>query len=154
MATAKKSNRKNQAQKQTKGTPVWAWVTIAAVVVLVIVGAVWISQPKSTSTAPAEITVAEAATKWKADTFLLDVRDPEEWAEFHVAGTTLIPLSELPNRLSELPKDKEIVVICRSGNRSKQGRDILVEAGFTQVSSMAGGLKEWVAAGYPTVTGP
>lgn len=154
MAATKKTNRKPQAQKQTKSTPVWAWVAIAAVVILVIVGAVWISQPQSTSTTPTEITVAEAATKWESGTFLLDVREPDEWAEFHVAGTTLIPLSELPNRLSELPKDKEIVVICRSGNRSKQGRDILVDAGFSQVSSMAGGLKEWVAAGYPTVTGP
>ena len=129
-------------------------MAIAAVVILVIVGAVWISQPQLTSTALTEITVAEAATKWESGTFLLDVREPEEWADFHVAGTTLIPLAELPNRLSELPKDQEIVVICRSGNRSKQGADILLEGGFTQVSSMAGGLKEWVAAGYPTVTGP
>jgi len=43
--------------------------------------------------------------------------------------------------------------VCRSGNRSKQGRDILLDAGFTQVTSMAGGLNEWKAAGYPTITG-
>ena len=50
--------------------------------------------------------------------------------------------------------DKEVVVVCRSGNRSQQGRDSLREAGFEQVTSLAGGLKEWVALGYPTVSGP
>ncbi len=69
-------------------------------------------------------------------------------------STTLIPLDELPDRLGELPKDQEIVVICRSGNRSQEGRDILIDAGYTQVSSMAGGLNEWKAAGYETITGP
>ena len=61
----------------------------------------------------------------------------------------LIPLDELPNRLSEIPKDKEILVICRSGNRSQEGRDILLNAGYN-ATSMAGGLKEWFARGYPT----
>jgi len=58
-------------------------------------------------------------------------------------------LDELPARLNELPKDQEIVVVCRSGNRSQQGRDILLNAGFN-ATSMAGGLKEWYAKGYPT----
>jgi rhodanese-related sulfurtransferase len=50
--------------------------------------------------------------------------------------------------VDELPKDQEIVVVCRSGNRSAQGRDILLEAGFAQVTSLAGGLTQWKAAGY------
>jgi rhodanese-related sulfurtransferase len=56
--------------------------------------------------------------------------------------------------VSEVPADQEIVVVCRSGNRSQSGRDILREAGLARVTSMAGGLKEWKAAGYPTETGP
>ena len=69
-------------------------------------------------------------------------------------GTTLIPLDELPNRLSELPKDQEIVVICHSGNRSQQGRDILLNAGFN-ATSMTGGLLAWYDKGYPLyTTGP
>jgi rhodanese-related sulfurtransferase len=56
--------------------------------------------------------------------------------------------------VNELPRDQEIVVVCRSGNRSQQGRDILLQAGFTQVTSMAGGLSQWRSAGYSTVTGP
>ncbi len=47
-----------------------------------------------------------------------------------------------------------LVVVCHSGNRSAKGRDILLNAGFTQVTSMAGGLIQWQAAGYPTVSGP
>jgi rhodanese-related sulfurtransferase len=77
----------------------------------------------------------------------LDVRTQEEWDEYHVPNTTLIPLDQLPNRLSEVPKDKEIVVICRSGNRSQQGRDILLNAGYT-ATSVTGGVKEWYAKGY------
>jgi rhodanese-related sulfurtransferase len=98
--------------------------------------------------------VEEAVAKRDAGAFILDVRQPEEWNEFHVPDSTLIPLGELAARADELPKDQEIVIVCRSGNRSAQGRDILLEAGFTEVTSMAGGLTEWRAAGYPTISGP
>jgi rhodanese-related sulfurtransferase len=53
----------------------------------------------------------------------------------------------LQSRVNEIPKDKKIVVVCRSGNRSQQGRDILLAAGFN-ATSMTGGLKEWYAKGY------
>jgi rhodanese-related sulfurtransferase len=61
----------------------------------------------------------------------------------------LIPLDQLKDRLDELPKDQDIVVVCRSGRRSKIGASILQEAGFTRVESMSGGLNEWAAANYP-----
>lgn len=95
-----------------------------------------------------EISVEEAYQLYQGGAFVLDVRTQEEWDEYHAPNTTLIPLDELESRLNELPKDQEIVVICRSGNRSKQGRDILIEAGFDAVS-VAGGLKEWNASSYP-----
>jgi rhodanese-related sulfurtransferase len=98
---------------------------------------------------PNEISVSEALTKYQNGAFVLDVRTQEEWNEYHAPNTTLIPLDQLPARLNEVPKDKEIVVVCRSGNRSQQGRDILLNAGFTQVTSMKGGLNEWRASGYP-----
>ncbi len=98
---------------------------------------------------PAEIPVSEAYTKYQNGAFFLDVRTQEEWNQFHALNSTLIPLDQLPSRLNEIPKDKEIVVVCRTGNRSAQGRDILLNAGFTQVTSMQGGLTEWQAAGYP-----
>ena len=68
-----------------------------------------------------------------------------------------IPASWLSSRnataSNSLPRDQEIVVICHSGNRSAKGREILLNAGFPQVTSMAGGLIQWQAAGYPTVSG-
>lgn len=103
--------------------------------------------------AAAEITVAEAAALRDSGAFILDVRQPEEWAEYHIPDTTLIPLNELSSRISEIPRDQKIVVVCRSGNRSQAGRDILLDAGFTNVTSMAGGLTAWRSNGYPTVSG-
>jgi rhodanese-related sulfurtransferase len=97
--------------------------------------------------------VAEAKSLVDKGAFLLDVREPSEWQEFHAPQATLIPLGELASRTAELPKDKKIVVICRSGNRSQQGRDILLEAGFENVTSVAGGMTEWQQAGYDTVAG-
>ena len=101
-----------------------------------------------------EVSVEQAYQKYEQGVFFLDIRTQEEWEEFHAPNTTHIPLNELEKRSNELPMDEEIVVICRSGNRSQQGRDILLSTGFEQVSSMAGGLRDWKAAGYPTVSGP
>jgi rhodanese-related sulfurtransferase len=104
--------------------------------------------------APSHITVAQAFDKYNQGALLVDVRTQEEWEEFHAPNTTWIPLDELVDRVTELPKNQEIVVICRSGNRSQEGRDILLNAGFTAVSSMDGGLRDWKIAGYPTISGP
>ena len=93
--------------------------------------------------------MADAAKKRDAGAFILDVRTTEEWNEYHVPGSTLIPIDELPKRVAEVPKDKEVVVVCRSGNRSATGRDVLLKAGYPQVTSLAGGLSTWRSAGQP-----
>lgn len=98
---------------------------------------------------PAEISIDEAHQLYQEGVFFLDVRTQEEWDEFHAPNSTLIPLNQLPNRVNELPSDEPIVVVCRSGNRSQAGRDILLDNGFEEVSSMAGGLNAWRSAGYP-----
>ena len=105
------------------------------------------------NTLPAFVSVDEAHQMYTEGTFVLDVRTPEEWNEFHAPDTTLIPLDELAARVNELPKDQPIVVVCRSGNRSQTGRDILLQAGFN-ATSMNGGLNEWRDTGYPVVSGP
>ena len=96
-----------------------------------------------------QISVDEAYELYQDGVFFLDVRTPEEWDEFHAPNTTLIPLDQLENRLGELPSGEQIVVVCRSGNRSQVGRDILKANGFEETTSMAGGLREWMASGYP-----
>lgn len=148
----KQARRKAQQQKKNNQLSLWG---ILALLVLGV-SAIWfLSQgTDATDSYPLEISVDEALAKRDAGVFILDVRQPEEWNEFHVPDSTLIPLGELAARVDELPQDQEIVIVCRSGNRSAQARDILLEAGFTQVTSMAGGLTQWKAAGYPTITGP
>lgn len=133
--------------------PVWAWFVMAAVLIGVIAFTVLPSAKPAEGVLPAEISVAEAAKKFEQGAFVLDVRQPEEWAQFHIDKTTLIPLGDLSNRLAEVPKDKEVVVVCRTGNRSAQGRDILLKAGFTRVTSMAGGVTQWQVDGLPVVSG-
>jgi rhodanese-related sulfurtransferase len=146
---SKKASRRHSSRHPApKSSRLGLWVLVA---LLVLVAAVLYIQFAPGPQAPqgATISAQEAFEKSNQGAFLLDVRTQEEWDEFHVPGTTLIPLDELPDRLAEVPEDREIVVICRSGNRSQEGRDILVDAGFTQVSSMSGGLKEWGSLGYP-----
>ena len=156
-------SKKSAKQQRTSAARNNAPLLIGAAIVLVIgiVGAVLLSQRTANSTQGAvaqalrpEITVNEAASLRDQGAFILDVREPTEWNDYHVPGSTLIPLGELASRVQEVPKDKPVVVVCRSGNRSQTGRDVLLKAGFTQVTSLAGGLKGWQAAGQPTVTRP
>ena len=73
---------------------------------------------------------------------LLDVRTPREFAADTIAGAKLIPLQELPNRLHELPRDREIVVYCRVGNRSAYACSFLASRGFN-VKNLDGGIVQW-----------
>lgn len=100
------------------------------------------------------ISIQDASGLRDKGAFILDVREPSEWNEFHMPNSTLIPLGQLASRVSEVPKDRTVVVVCRSGNRSKVGRDTLLQAGFTNVTSMDGGLTAWRAGGLPVVSGP
>ena len=81
------------------------------------------------------------------DLHLLDVREPHEFKEAHVPGSVLIPLGHLSAKMGELPTDKPIVVICRSGNRSGAATGMLRRAGFPQVQNMKGGIIAWARSG-------
>lgn len=80
---------------------------------------------------------------------VIDVREPNEYAKGHIKGSKLIPLGQLAGRLAELgPKDREIITVCRSGNRSGQAASILVAQGYN-VTNMQGGMVGWHLAGLP-----
>lgn len=111
------------------------------------------SANSGSATLAREVSVDKAYEMYQSGVFMVDVRTQEEWNEYHAPNTTLIPLDQLQARLSEVPKDREIVVVCRSGNRSQEGRDILLAAGYN-ATSMTGGLKEWYAKGYPIEGAP
>jgi len=157
MSKKKKSPRKNIPQKTKKQTfnPTLLWAGLG--IVLVVLAGVFLFNPGDSTAAetlPREVSVSEAASLRDGGAFILDVREPDEWIESHIPGATLIPLGELASRVDEVPQNQEVVVVCRSGNRSQQGRDILLSAGFENVTSMAGGVNQWKAAGFDTVSGP
>jgi rhodanese-related sulfurtransferase len=73
---------------------------------------------------------------------LVDVRRPKEYAEGHVQGAINIPVGEIADRLDELPRDRPIVVYCRSGGRAAKAMKLLNENGFDKVQSL-GGMSNW-----------
>ena len=88
----------------------------------------------------------------KGAPFLLDVRQPEEYREGHIAGARLIPLGDLGRRIEELPRDREIVCVCRSGSRSGTAARQLTAAGL-KAANLRGGMIAWVRAGLPAKKG-
>lgn len=94
---------------------------------------------------PAE---AQKRMSQKDRPLILDVRQPEEYRAGHIAGAKLIPLNELPGRISELPKGRDIVCVCASGSRSVSATRKLVSAGYPALN-LRGGMMAWSRAGLP-----
>jgi phage shock protein E len=138
-----------QQRKLHKRNMIWLWIGLGALAI--IIAGILAFSPKGTPSV--QITPAEAYAKLQQGAFILDVRTQDEFNESHIKGSTLIPLDELQDRLDEVPIDKEIVVVCRSGRRSQTGASILQKAGVKQVSSMKGGLQAWMDANYPVEKG-
>jgi adenylyltransferase/sulfurtransferase len=82
--------------------------------------------------------------------FVLDVREPQEFQICRIPGTTLIPLGEVPRRTGEIPRDREIVVHCKSGVRSAKAAAYLRQQGFTRVRNLKGGILAWIDQIDPT----
>ena len=78
---------------------------------------------------------------------VIDVREAWEYQEGHIAGATLIPLGSLADRTDEIPTDKPVVLVCRSGNRSARAYRYLADEGFDNIHNMTGGMLGWEAAG-------
>jgi len=136
------SHRRHKPHKRSLA---WLWVSLGALLVA-LVGILLLSSRTKPSV---DISPAQAYAKYQQGAFFLDVRSQDEWDQFHITGSTPIPLDQLQNRLSELPKDQDIVVVCLSGHRSQSGVNILQQGGFKRVSCLSGGLQAWTLAGYP-----
>lgn len=82
---------------------------------------------------------------------LVDVREPAEVAQtaFDVPGVVPMPLSELEQRFAELPRDRDLVLVCQVGQRSLKATYFLMFHGYTRVANMQGGLAKWAATGFP-----
>ncbi len=84
----------------------------------------------------------DALRKANADVFILDVRNPDEYAVCNLGGH-LIPLNELPERLNELNPEQHIVIHCHAGGRSRRATEYLMQQGFKQVFNLRGGITAW-----------
>jgi rhodanese-related sulfurtransferase len=83
--------------------------------------------------------------------FLLDVREDDEWAAGHAPEAVHIPVGTLGQRSAEIPQDREVYVICRSGARSAYAAQALEGAGWTTVN-VADGMTGWAVAGRPMIS--
>jgi rhodanese-related sulfurtransferase len=147
------ANKNNKKASKNKNS-LWWIVAIGVIIIAGLAIVIGLGGRDQTGSLALEVSVDQAHQMRSDGAFMLDVREPDEWNSGHIPGATLIPLGQLPDRVNELPVDQKIVVVCRSGNRSATGRDILLNAGFDQVTSMAGGMNQWAAKGYEIVTGP
>lgn len=94
------------------------------------------------------VTVQELKTAVDNGAYVLDVRTPAEFEEGHIAEAINLPLDQVANRADEVPNNKLVYVICRSGNRSAQASEILHKAG-KNIKNVTGGMNDWIAAKYP-----
>lgn len=100
-----------------------------------------------------EVSSREALEKQSAGALLVDVREPWEYVEVRAPGALLIPLGEFVRRFGELPRDRELLMICHSGYRSMQAANFLLRQGYTSVENVMGGMDEWEYAGLPIERG-
>jgi rhodanese-related sulfurtransferase len=99
-----------------------------------------------------KVSPQEAQTRVQNGAVLVDVRERDEFDSARVAGATLIPLSEFTERVAELPKDKEVVLMCAGGVRSARAAEYAENLGY-KVTNLEGGINAWAAAGLPVETG-
>jgi rhodanese-related sulfurtransferase len=103
------------------------------------------------------IDVSEASARLEAadptGPLLVDVREKDEFRTVRANGAVLVPMSEFAARSGELPKDRPILVICASGNRSAAATGFLLRSGWTDVTNVAGGTTEWERRGLPVNRG-
>ncbi len=100
-----------------------------------------------------QITVHDLATMRdeRPDLVVVDVREVAEWDDGHIAGAVNVPMSQALSRMGELPADRPKAVLCAGGLRSSSVISALRRAGLTDCYNVAGGMREWVKAGYSTV---
>lgn len=82
---------------------------------------------------------------------VVDVREQAEWDEAHIDGAVFLPLSQLETRFAELPKDKALILQCRSGKRSMTAAQFLADKGYTDLTNLEGGILAWMDEGFDVV---
>ncbi|HEY7104938.1 MAG TPA: rhodanese-like domain-containing protein [Acidimicrobiia bacterium] len=98
-----------------------------------------------------EVTPEDVGALLEAGAVLLDVREQGEWDAGHVPGASHLPMREVPGRIDEIPADRRVIALCRSGARSRAVAEALIGAGYDAVN-LAGGMRAWAAADLPVET--
>ena len=93
-----------------------------------------------------------SSTQLSDDAYLIDVREDDEWQAGHAATAVHLPMNQLPERLGEVPRDADVVIVCRSGHRSAEVVRYLLAQGFGNVRNLTDGMFGWAAAGRPLVS--
>jgi rhodanese-related sulfurtransferase len=100
----------------------------------------------------------ERQAKGDPSLFVLDVRTPEEYAAGHVPGAVNVPYDQVASRLAQIPKDKDVVLYCKSGRRAGLAADVLAANGYTKLEHLQGDIQAWLQDGRPVeggdATGP
>jgi len=130
--------------------------TLLAIGAIIIAasGAIWYLQtPRQAEGDYGDVTVEQAMAliRETPSLVILDVRTPEEYWEGYLERAINIPVDELVDRLDELSKDDQLLVYCRTGNRSRRAVNALLENGFTRIYHMTDGIEGWKRAGYPVI---
>jgi len=113
------------------------------------------SAPTAAAPAAAHVTpmtqeqLLEHQAKHPGHLVVLDVRTPEEFAAGHVPGAKNVPYDLVAARLGEIPRDKDVVLYCKSGRRAGLAADVLAANGYTRLSHLEGDMTAWVANGRP-----
>jgi rhodanese-related sulfurtransferase len=126
---------------------------LIGVVLIAASSAYWFMLPGETDVGYGDVTVERAMEliNEKPSLVILDVRTDGEFRDGHIEGAMNIPVNELEGRLGELERDDELLVYCRTGNRSGTAVNILKENGYSKIYHMYRGITAWITAGYPTV---
>jgi hydroxyacylglutathione hydrolase len=95
----------------------------------------------------------ERQAKKDQSLFVLDVRTPEEYAAGHVPGAVNVPYDQVASHLAEIPKDKEVVLYCRSGRRTGLAAEVLEANGYTKLVHLQGDMQAWLQDGRPVEGG-
>ena len=99
-----------------------------------------------------EIDIDEFARRREQGAPVIDVREPDEYHQAHVPGATLIPLATVPDRLDDVPAERDVLVICKSGGRSMRAAEFLAANGIS-ATNVAGGTMAWIDSGRPIAEG-
>lgn len=150
------SRRRNARRQVTRSRSVRRALGLGMVLLgaFAVVTAVPAAEPAA-ATVAAKMTpmtqeaLLEHQAKHPEHLFVLDVRSPEEFGEGHVPGAVNIPYDQMAARLADVPKDKDIVLYCRSGRRAGIAADVLAANGYTRLSHLEGDMPAWIEKGRP-----